>query len=466
MNSDGFWALIDATRPPGPDADSHAESLIRRLVALDVDQTRQFVSLWEDAMSALNRWDLWGAAYLALGGCGDDAFEYLRAWIIGQGRSVFDRARGEAEQLFVDLLAGSTDPDERWDEIGIHDGEPLLYAGGRAHETLTGRWPPPSATRPTEPDGEEWEEEELPAWFPRLLAALPDGWWDLDGENEAHAEEDPVLDDVIEGLQAAGDGDHRTATDVLSPLLDHSWEHLASLGLSADVAYAVGVGRLLDGDVEGARAALERVDAPEDHIRRALAQIELAVGNLTAAERLLDPRLEAHLFDRALGAVLAQRIGRRDDALALADSVLGSATSEPYPPWDAAGAALQVGLVLVELDEYEGAAQAASLVENLTHGAPDTLPLVDQGAILSAGALRLEGDTYGALERISETLDRLKAADLAGGLREVARCHAALGEMAEARSLLADAIDHYRGAGEAWMASDAERELATWGNDR
>ena len=462
MNSEGFWELIDSTRPPGADVEDHAESLVARLVGFGVDETQQFVSLWDDAMDALYRWDLWGAAYLAFGGCGDDAFEYLRAWLIGQGRSTYDQARTEPERMFIALLADSTDPDERWHTIGIHDGEALLYAGVSAHEALTGEWPPRSATRSTEPEGQELDEDDLPARFPRLMAALPDGWWGDNEDERGHVEHDPMLDAVISGLQAAADGDHRAATDVLSPVLDESWDPLVSLGLSADVAYAVGVGRLLDGDVSGARAALEKVDAPEDHIRRALAQVELAEGNLIEAAHLLDGGADAHLFDLALSAVLAQRSGRLDDARAYAASVFEMVESGMHLPWDAAGAALQVGLVLIELGDYHGAARAASHVENLTQGAPDTLPLVGQREILAAGALRLEGGPRDGLARIGGTLEQLGGADLAQGLREVARCHAALGAIAEARDRLTEAIDNYRRVGESWLAADAERELATW----
>ena len=44
------------------------------------------------------RWDLWGAAYLANGGCSDDGFDYFRGWLIGQGRKVSARCAGATRE--------------------------------------------------------------------------------------------------------------------------------------------------------------------------------------------------------------------------------------------------------------------------------------------------------------------------------------------------------------------------------
>lgn len=465
MNPDDFWHLIAATRPDGTDPRRHADALTRRLVTMRQEACAEFIQRFDEAMDALFRWDLWGAAYLAFGGCSDDAFEYFRAWLIGQGPDLWEEARADPERMFIGLLAGSSDPDMRWSELGIPDGEALLYAGGTAYQELTGDWPRHATDRPTEPGGVEWDEDELPGLMPGLSAALPPDWWDTEPSDPLPQRDDPVLDAVIGGLGAAGDGDHRTSVDLLGPLLDESWDYLGSLGLGTDVAYAVGIGRLLEGDVSGARTALERIQDPPDHVRRALAQVDLAAGDLAQAARLLDSSSDAHLFDRALSAVLAQRAGRRREALALGASVLEAATSDLYVPWDAAGAALQVGLVFVELADADGAARALDLVTDLIHDAPDTLPLVRQQAILAAGSLRLQGRPRQALATVDRVLDRLATPDLGQALRESARSWKDLGDTDQARQDLQRAIDAYRRAGEAWQASDAGRELSAWHTD-
>ncbi len=462
MSPDDFWLLIDDTRPEGANPDQHASALTGRLVELGPEACAEFVQRFDETMDALFRWDLWGAAYLAFAGCSDDAFEYLRAWLIGQGRDMCEQAQADPERLFTALLAGSDDPDLRWSEIGINEGEPLLYAGGSAFEELTGDRPRRVSDRPTEPSGVEWDEDDLPHELPELMAALPAQWWETEESDAPPARDDPVLDAVIDGLRSAGEGDHRSATRVLGPLLDDFWDHLGSLGLATDVAYAVGIGRLLDGDASGAKSALEKIESPPDHVRRALAQVDLAAGELANAARLLDSSADAHLFDRALSAVLAQRTGRRDDAVALADSVFESASSGLHVPWDAAGAALQVGFVLVELEDAAGAARALDLVTDLTRDAPAALPLVGQQAILAAGSLRLHNRPKEALGTLDRVLDRLSDADVGQALRETARSRRDLGDAAIAHREFERAIDAYLAAGEAWQAADARRELAAW----
>lgn len=463
MTTDEFWALLDRTRPEDADPTAHAAAVTRELVAAGLADTADFAGRFDDAMDALYTWDLWGAAYLAFGGCGDDSFEYFRAWLIGQGRSTWNRARSEPDRLLADLLDGSSDPDRRWEELGVHDGEVVLYAGGDAQRELSGDWPSRPAHRPVEPDGDEWDEEDLPSRFPTLRAALPDGWWETDpARDETATADDPILDALVAGFHAAGDGDHDTATLLLAPLLEDRWEHLVALGMSTDVAYAVGIGRLLAGDPKAARSALARVDEPPDHVRRALAQVELAEGDLTEAERLLDGGLDAHLFDLALSAVAAQRTGRLADATAYAASTFEAVESGDHVPWDAAGAALQVGLVHVELGDHHGAARAVAHVERLTQDAPGALPLVGQREILAAGALRLDGRPGDGLSRIDQVLSRLSGSDLGLGHREAARCHEALDDRHQARRRMTEAIEQLRNAGEGWLAADAARELASW----
>ncbi|MGH3649221.1 MAG: DUF4240 domain-containing protein, partial [Acidimicrobiia bacterium] len=155
----GFWALIDQTRPNEPDPAAHAEAITKHLVESGVDATLEYASSFDRAMDALYTWDLWGAAYMALGGCSDDAFEYMRAWLVGQGETIWAMARDDPERLFLRLLDEAGDPASRWDELGTDLGEVLLYSGGRAHETLTGQWLPPRADVVSGPPaGADWDE--------------------------------------------------------------------------------------------------------------------------------------------------------------------------------------------------------------------------------------------------------------------------------------------------------------------
>lgn len=478
MHTD-FWDLVDRTRPSGGEPSRHADALVDALVASGLDVTLAFGADFDAAVDALHRWDLWGASYLALGGCGDDAFEYLRCWIVGRGEATWELAQRDPEGLFVDLLAGAVDPDERWAALGLHDGEPLLYAAGTAHERLTAVWRPGrESPGPPEPSGEPWDEAELPDRFPRLLAALPAGWWDAGTAEDpapfgdpAAPGADPLLDVLGEGLLAFAGGDHVRSAAILQPVLEDpaQWRRVAEVGVvPADVAYAVAMGRFVAGDPDGAARALHQVaDAGgvEPHVRRALAQIELARGELDAADALLDHADDAELMDRALVAVLRWRRGDAAGARERARAVLAQEAPAPHEhPWDLAGALLQVGLVLVELGDGPGAARAAGTIAELTRGAPAALPLLHQQRILHAGAHRLAGDAAAARADLTGLADQVEGCDRGLVLVEEARqalagpADASAAQVAEAAARYAAAVAAFRSAGEWWHATATEAE--------
>ena len=478
-----LWELVEGARSAADDPAGQAEALIEVLVGQGPEPIVRFGEAFDAAVDDLYRWDLWGVAFLALGGCSDDAFEYLRCWLVGQGAATWERARLDPEGLFVDLLDGSPDPDARWDELGLVDGEPLRYVAGSAHERVTGAWlPPRAAPAPSEPVGDPWEEDDLPARFPVLAAALPAGWWDEDGAGD----DGPVvmaigpqgrpwdgpqggLGEVVaaaaDGLAAFAAGEHDRARTLLEPLVEvpDRWSLLGTLGgLDVDVAYAVAIDRLQGGDVEGAVAALRRVEAvadEADHVRRALAQVELARGELDAAARWIDPAPDAHRLDRALAATLAWRRGQVDDAVARAAALVAWAPGADDHPWDVAGAVLQAGLVLVEAGQLDGAIDAALAIGPLLADAPADLPLQAQLGILSAGAVRLQGRPDDAVALLDELLVDLTGGDRGLALRERGRALRAAGRK-DASAALAEAAEAFDLAGERWEAAVTRVEAA------
>ncbi|MEV0472611.1 DUF4240 domain-containing protein, partial [Streptomyces prunicolor] len=110
-------------------------------------------------------WDLWGAAWVLLGGASDDSFDYFRCWLIGQGREVYEGAVHDPDSL-ADLI-------DDFDEEIDGDGEELGYAADEAYEQLTGAVAPdlgiPPA--PAEPLGARLDLENeavLAERFPKL----------------------------------------------------------------------------------------------------------------------------------------------------------------------------------------------------------------------------------------------------------------------------------------------------------
>jgi hypothetical protein len=168
MDETEFWEIIDATREAADgDPEEHADLLVERLTRLDPDSVVDFARHFETRFNRAYRWDVWAAADIMLGGASDDAFDYFRCWLIGEGRHVFEGALHEP-----DSLAGLVD---RFDPESDGDAEDLGYAADEAYEALTGIRLPDLALPdpPAEPEGSYVDFEDATAMgehFPELWA--------------------------------------------------------------------------------------------------------------------------------------------------------------------------------------------------------------------------------------------------------------------------------------------------------
>ncbi|MFI9647613.1 DUF4240 domain-containing protein [Streptomyces sp. NPDC052040] len=166
MDETEFWELVDASREAAEgDPDEQADQLVERLLGRDPDTVLDFARHFEWRYNRSYRWDLWGAAWVLLDGASDDAFDFFRCWLIGQGREVFEGALHDPDSL-AGLLAD-------FDEEVDGDGEELGYAADEAYEQLTGTVAPdlgiPPA--PSEPEGAPFDLEDesaLALRYPRL----------------------------------------------------------------------------------------------------------------------------------------------------------------------------------------------------------------------------------------------------------------------------------------------------------
>ncbi|MBF6046970.1 DUF4240 domain-containing protein [Streptomyces sp. NRRL B-1677] len=168
MDETEFWELIDATREAADgDAEDQADMLVDRLMQLDPERVVDFARHFESRYNRSYTWDLWGAAVILLSGASDDAFDYFRCWLIGQGREVFEGGIHDPDHL-AELL-------EDFDEEVDGDGEDLGYAADEAYEQLTGAETPDLGLpdQPAEPAGTPIDPEDeaaLAERFPRLWA--------------------------------------------------------------------------------------------------------------------------------------------------------------------------------------------------------------------------------------------------------------------------------------------------------
>ncbi len=168
MEESEFWELIDSTREAAEgDPAEQADLLVDRLTELDPDAVTDFACHFESRMDRAYRMDLWGAAWVLLDGVSDDAFDSFRSWLVGQGRTVFEGALHEPDDL-AELLAD-------FDEETDGEADDLAFAADEAYERLTGLKLPELGLPegPAEPVGEaiDFEDERVLARrFPKLWA--------------------------------------------------------------------------------------------------------------------------------------------------------------------------------------------------------------------------------------------------------------------------------------------------------
>jgi hypothetical protein len=163
MDAEQFWGLVESTRGDDGDVEAHADRLTARLGRLPLDEVADFVRLYQQHERALYTWDLWGAGYVVEGGMSDDGFTDFRAWVVAQGRAVYDAVRADPDAL-ADVV-----PDD-----GIGDPEMFGYVGAQALEASGGSLSRVSGLQPLpdEPAGEAFAEDAraLAVRYPRLSA--------------------------------------------------------------------------------------------------------------------------------------------------------------------------------------------------------------------------------------------------------------------------------------------------------
>jgi len=125
----------DWGKPSVSDIES-VERIEASLAVLEPAEIEEFQRLLRLFLDLTYHWDLWAVAYAARGGCGDDEFEYFRAWLILQGKDVYEAA-------VTDPLRWATGPTFE----GASQCEELLYAAPNAYLSKVGREMPQSNFR-------------------------------------------------------------------------------------------------------------------------------------------------------------------------------------------------------------------------------------------------------------------------------------------------------------------------------
>ncbi len=162
MTKQEFWEVVDTLSADGARDPAIQEARLEQaLREMDAERIADFDGIFRSHMIRAFTWDLWGAAYLLLGGCSDDGFMDFRATLIAQGQNIFEAALANPDSL---LDFHHKHPDFEWNYEGLLYVPAVVYEAKAPESQLNG--PGVSAG---EPAGMRWEEDEgLPGLRPRM----------------------------------------------------------------------------------------------------------------------------------------------------------------------------------------------------------------------------------------------------------------------------------------------------------
>ncbi len=157
-----FWRLVNKARKSAAGFEDRAEQLKKLLEKLSAEEVVEFDKAYQQKMIDAYRWDLWGAAYVINGGCSDDGFHYFCAFLISEGEEIYRNALRDPESL-ADI---EIEEDAGYEEFN--------YVAAEVYEEKTGSMLPPNELQfPSDPVGQEWDEDDLERIFPKLSKRYP-----------------------------------------------------------------------------------------------------------------------------------------------------------------------------------------------------------------------------------------------------------------------------------------------------
>ena len=164
MTEEKFWTIIENS--------NRGRNLKECLTPLSEEELFGFRYWWEYFCSLSYKQDLWAVAYVVLGGCSDDGFDYFRFWLIVQGRKVFYNALENADTL-CDVFSKLEDPDLDYAVqaiLGERTGNEDYFYTAEENYSL------PQYAHEIEFEWEEDDEESIRKVCPRTF----DKWWEND----------------------------------------------------------------------------------------------------------------------------------------------------------------------------------------------------------------------------------------------------------------------------------------------
>jgi len=91
LTEERFWEVIENS--------NKGKKLEEELRKLSADEIFGYRYWWDYYQRQSYKQELWAVAYVVMGGCSDDGFDYFRFWLITRGKKVFMDAMENADSL-------------------------------------------------------------------------------------------------------------------------------------------------------------------------------------------------------------------------------------------------------------------------------------------------------------------------------------------------------------------------------
>jgi hypothetical protein len=170
MDTSQFWRLIEKSKTEsGANCTQQVAALTSILLELPAEEIEEFDSIFYRFHAQAYRNDLWAAAYIMNGGCSDDCFLDFRSWLIGQGEASYTAALRDPESL-VAVVESIHERTRAGVPFHGYECQHLAYAADVAYEQKIGHRMPARPGSMPELIGEDWDDDDLPAMYPRLCA--------------------------------------------------------------------------------------------------------------------------------------------------------------------------------------------------------------------------------------------------------------------------------------------------------
>jgi hypothetical protein len=175
LNKKEFWDLINQSKSH---SEEQAEWLVTTLSQKSLEDILDFEFFFQNYMNESYQSSLWGAAYLIMGGCSDDAFDYFRGWLISQGKEAYDQTIANheylAEYISEDKLGSEGFP-ENEEMLSVSFDAYCLKQNGntewdeKLYDEMQNKLESSRRIQPTSEIEFDWEDEEdLAEMFPVL----------------------------------------------------------------------------------------------------------------------------------------------------------------------------------------------------------------------------------------------------------------------------------------------------------